>query len=332
MTGPQIGQVYDGYRFKGGNPNDQGSWEPAGPIDVSSEWGSGAKRLPNGDIVREGPRGGFNVLQRGATDLNVSTNDRTPADATQRGRVNLTINPIIQSQRDSEAEEGGETVSRNPFSDDWGAAILMQQARSADDGGPIRSTVARAIGGEDFQKYDQALGTFETAFLPIFSGSAVTMSEAQRFLRANVPQPGDSLQVVERKRRNRRMLANSAASIAGAEIPYPDAPSWLPDNPRARQEEAGRLLLGNQASQPSANPQAPPRVPSPQRLRPADVQAQAPGAFDEYTRRFRAGQIDPSKPFGDRARPFIIRDERQIERLPKGAYFFLPNGSLAVKE
>lgn len=29
-SGPQPGQVVNGYRFKGGNPNDRNSWEPAG--------------------------------------------------------------------------------------------------------------------------------------------------------------------------------------------------------------------------------------------------------------------------------------------------------------
>lgn len=35
-SGPQIGQVFNGYRFKGGNPNDRNSWEPAGGASPGS--------------------------------------------------------------------------------------------------------------------------------------------------------------------------------------------------------------------------------------------------------------------------------------------------------
>lgn len=34
MAMPQIGQVYDGYRYEGGDPNDQGSWSPVGKAET----------------------------------------------------------------------------------------------------------------------------------------------------------------------------------------------------------------------------------------------------------------------------------------------------------
>lgn len=68
MALPEQGQVYDGYRFMGGDPKDRNNWQQAGPIDVSSQYGDGATQLPNGDIVRYGPRGGMTVLQQGGQD------------------------------------------------------------------------------------------------------------------------------------------------------------------------------------------------------------------------------------------------------------------------
>lgn len=35
-TGPQVGQMINGYRFKGGNPNDRNSWEPIGGASPST--------------------------------------------------------------------------------------------------------------------------------------------------------------------------------------------------------------------------------------------------------------------------------------------------------
>ncbi|WP_453977317.1 hypothetical protein [Brevundimonas sp. Marseille-Q4549] len=67
MAGPTQGEVYDGYRFLGGDPKDQNNWEQAAPV-AAPEYGNGAQKLPNGDIVRYGPRGGLTVLQQGGGD------------------------------------------------------------------------------------------------------------------------------------------------------------------------------------------------------------------------------------------------------------------------
>lgn len=54
MPGPTVGQVIDGYRFKGGNPNDRGAWEP---VSAAGPSGSGAVGLSQGRVMI-GPRGG----------------------------------------------------------------------------------------------------------------------------------------------------------------------------------------------------------------------------------------------------------------------------------
>lgn len=68
MAGPTQGQVYDGYRFMGGDPADQSNWQQVAPIDVSAEWGAGARQLPNGTIERVGPRGGVTKVGDAAAD------------------------------------------------------------------------------------------------------------------------------------------------------------------------------------------------------------------------------------------------------------------------
>lgn len=67
MADPTQGEVYDGYRYLGGDPKSEASWEQAAPV-AAPEYGNGAQRLPNGDIVRYGPQGGMTVLEQGGSD------------------------------------------------------------------------------------------------------------------------------------------------------------------------------------------------------------------------------------------------------------------------
>jgi hypothetical protein len=166
-------------------------------------------------------QGGFWVEARPPTPTGAAA-----GDANIRGRVALGLPPSIEAERSlSGAERGG-----NPLMKDWGAAALSAIGWE----GP-----ARVVGGDDYQAYRQASKTFESSLMPIFSGSAVTPSEAERFISANLPQATDTPATLATKSRNRRMILNAAAEIAGKPLPFPDVPSW--NGPQRMKPSARRM-------------------------------------------------------------------------------------------
>ena len=204
---PAVGEVMDGYRFKGGDPSQQSSWEQVAPVDVSSEYGAGARRLPNGVVERVGPRGG--VTRIAAANGGSEASPMVGADARARFMINL--GPLQSAQANMERMDG-EGYNLNQ---DWGAAAL--EAIPFDGG-----FAARVAGGEDYNAYTQAAKTFEAAIMPIMSGAAVTPSEAQRLIRAALPQPGDSPEVLAQKSAQRRQMINAVAQGIGQDAPYSD--------------------------------------------------------------------------------------------------------------
>lgn len=204
---PAVGEVMDGYRFKGGDPAQQSSWEQVAPVDVSSEYGAGARRLPNGVIERVGPRGGVTRIEAGGGGTEAAP--MVGADARARFMINL--GPLQSAQANMERMDG-EGYNLNQ---DWGAAAL--EAIPFDGG-----FAARVAGREDYNAYTQAAKTFEAAIMPIMSGAAVTPSEAQRLIRAALPQPGDSPEVLAQKSAQRRQMINAVAQGIGQDAPYSD--------------------------------------------------------------------------------------------------------------
>lgn len=144
------------------------------------------------------------------------------ANAELRGRLILSFPNIVEAQDAMvAAESGARDANDTPLGRDWGARMLESIPF---DGG----TIARSAGGDDYQTYDVASRTFESSIMPIFSGSAVTESEAQRFVRANLPRFGDNAETLRRKSENRARIVNAAAIMLGEEPPYPDAGFWSP--------------------------------------------------------------------------------------------------------
>lgn len=139
-----------------------------------------------------------------------------------RTRVALGFGPSVAGQRQMETSEAAsrrQGRSGNPLTDDWGAVAL--EAIPWDGG-----AVARFAGGQDYQDYTQASAAFEAAFLPVLSGAAVTDTEARRQIRASLPQLIDTPETLRRKSRNRQMMINAAADLAGRPRPFPQAGTW----------------------------------------------------------------------------------------------------------
>ena len=158
----------------------------------------------------------------------VSSSDAPIAPLTpgseSRTRLALGLGPAIEAQKQFYRSEGwkppvpgkpgSSSAGHNPFNTDWGARML--ESIPFDNG-----AVARAAGGQDYQDYEQASKSFESAFLPILSGAAVTPSEAQRMIRANLPQINDTPETLAKKARMRAMMINAAADLAGKPRPFP---------------------------------------------------------------------------------------------------------------
>lgn len=174
--------------------------------------------------------------------------------AEMRGRLALALPNIVSANNamnQIELAEGRDGARGNVFNREWGARNL--EAIPFDGG-----VVSRTVGGSDYQGYESASRTFESAMLPIFSGAAVTDSEARRFVRANLPQMGDSPETLATKAANRAALINQASIIVGSEPPFPDAGFFSP---------LTGLIQRTPADLPSAAP-------------PANAPPPAPGTYD----------------------------------------------------
>lgn len=207
---PAVGTVMDGYRFKGGDPAQESSWEQVAPVDVSDRYGAGARQLPNGVIERVGPRGG--VQRVGAANGGGGQGGASPmVGADARARFMINLGPLQESQ----------AVLESMDAEGYDPSSLRNAGASALEAIPFDGGfAARVAGGGDYNAYNQAAKTFEAAILPIMSGAAVTPTEAQRLIRAALPQPGDSPEVLAQKARQRRQMINAVASGIGQQAPY----------------------------------------------------------------------------------------------------------------
>lgn len=152
-----------------------------------------------------------------------------------RARITLGLGPSVNAQRNLFAAEGwGEAPkgakARNPYNKEWGAKMLsgvdIPIPFTAGPGGQSATfspfdTIAKVWGGQNLQDYEQASKSFESAFLPILSGAAVTPTEASRMIKAALPELGDTPATLARKATNRAMMINGAADLRGAPRPFP---------------------------------------------------------------------------------------------------------------
>lgn len=172
-----------------------------------------------------------------------------------RARITLGLGPSTNAQRNIYAAEGwGKGKGRNPYNEHPIATTLgnLDNSKAADFLGVSADPIAKAIGGQDYQDYEQANKSFESAFLPVLSGAAVTPTEAQRMIRANLPELGDSPATLSRKATNRAMMINGAADLAGRPRPFPKVGTWdFKGTQSGSQPRAGQVAAPGVGSRPA---------------------------------------------------------------------------------
>lgn len=100
---PEVGTVEGGYRFKGGDPASESSWEQVAPI-AAPEYGPGAQRLPNGSVVRYGPRGGMDtIVSASAAQQAAAGEDGVPKLTEGQGKAMLYGGMMAGAERDYQA-------------------------------------------------------------------------------------------------------------------------------------------------------------------------------------------------------------------------------------
>lgn len=147
-----------------------------------------------------------------------------------RVRFGIGMGPAIEAQKNLfAAEEWNQnqrnTLGSNPYDTTRGTLASMISGKPG-EAGPFRTRLTKMAGGQRYQDYEQAAKSFESSFMPILSGAAVSESEAARLIKASLPEPGDSPLTLAKKAKNRAMMMNGAAELIGEPKPFPRIESW----------------------------------------------------------------------------------------------------------
>lgn len=270
-----------------------GEWYPAQqdgrPLEriPRPDYGANHFQLPNGDIVRQGPRGGQETVENfGGAGGGAGGSGLVSAD--QRGRYNIGAEPLVRAERNLAVEE----KSGNPLNRDWPAVVLNAIDLDPRGDSSFRpfAPLANLVGGQDYQNAQQALSTYEASLMPIQSGASVTASEAARQIRADFPALGDSPETLRRKAANRRDRINAILAGIGRPPAFTDEEVANPTDQSTDREVAALASIGDGATAASTAPGSGPDNPVDiSGMSGADLMALKPGQYV----RFPDGRVEP---------------------------------------
>lgn len=149
-------------------------------------------------------------------------------EASMRSRMDMGLAPMVTAHgrmTSTEAQGNPYSMTKRPDNaiakmvGDIGITVGQNDLR------PLAG-VAKQLGGQDFQSYEQAAAAFESQLMPIMSGAAVSPSEARRQIRAALPALGDSPETLSEKGQTREQMLNGAAKARGLPLPYPNTSTW----------------------------------------------------------------------------------------------------------
>lgn len=174
---------------------------------------------------------GQRVVRKDGRWVPLSSGGKPPVqEASMRGRMDLGLAPMVRShQRMTEIERRGNPYDLRTNPGNAVARLMTDTGFSIPAAGinfyPLEG-MAKFVGGQDFQDYQQAAKGFESQLMPIMSGAAVSPTEADRQVKAGLPELGDSDETLRSKGVTREMMLNGAAKSRGLPLPYPNTATW----------------------------------------------------------------------------------------------------------
>lgn len=196
---PQVGDIEDGYRFKGGDPSNQASWEQVAP-KAAPAWGAGALEYPDGSIRRVGPKGGLTVLRKAT----VAETNSGPLELTEDQGKAQTYASLMT---------GAERAYRRAVAEGYDPGSLRNTAASVAEGLPLGGLdgVGAALRDDVGDRARQAELMWSDAQLKAMSGAASPEAEVKRNVRTYFPRPGETFHDIDPQKRAARAIAFGAA-------------------------------------------------------------------------------------------------------------------------
>lgn len=201
------GDFVDGYEFVGGDHKDRANWQ---------DWGPGSKKLPDGSIVRYGPRGGMTVLKQAGGGAGGKDLREFEINAASRATL------MDQGQRDYEdARREGYDPGK------W-----QNQLARGIEGTGVGNWLADVIRDNPSEKARAAELQFTDGALRTTTGANAPEPEVIRANRAYFRQPGESESVEPDRARVRERFRRQAIRAAGSAYIDPEKdPGFSADNP-----------------------------------------------------------------------------------------------------
>jgi hypothetical protein len=268
---PQVGEI----RTNPNNPQQKARWDGRQWVDASGPksapaWGAGAVELPDGSVVRYGPRGGTTILKRGGGSDGASLPDLTEGQGKAAG---LAGEMVVAERNYQRARESGYDPGspRNAF-----ASFL--EALPWGTGGGLATAVRDDVSDLGFSSELQ----FSDAALKLKSGAAAPEPEVRRGIRMYFPRPGENVSSVEPFRNSARvgvyenaLMQAGPARTAVAPLPHLPGPGQSKVKPTGltpAQTSAARRFKGTKApSGTQQNPSIPTTRQQYERLPPGTV-------------------------------------------------------------
>lgn len=228
MATYQKGDIVDGYEFLGGDHTDKTRWH---------DWGRGARALPDGSVVRDGPKGGLQWLRK--AEGGQGGEPLREFEINAAGRATLMDEGITEYER---AKRDG----YNPTS------LKNRIARAVEDGPiPGGNFIADVVRDNPSERARAAELQFTDGALRTTSGANAPEPEVRRASRAYFRQPGESEGVERNKQLIRDRFRTTSVKAAGrAYVPRTagqsiDSPVTLTEENRANIGEGAFFRAGD---------------------------------------------------------------------------------------